>query len=80
MHLASLNKFHLVLVALRRIMIGPDLLERVVVPHIPPPFFFSSRNSTLEDAIPLVLGVLASDERHVHEADMNKPSSQLLVT
>ena len=40
MHLASLNKFHLVLVALRRIMIGPDLLERVVVPHIPPPLFF----------------------------------------
>jgi hypothetical protein len=58
MHLASLNKFHLVLVALRRIMIGPDLLERVVVPLIPLSFF-STRNSTLEDAIPLVLGVLA---------------------
>jgi hypothetical protein len=39
MHLASLNKFHLVLVAFRRIMIGPDLLERVVLPHMP--LFFS---------------------------------------
>lgn len=61
MHLASLNKFHLVLVALRRIMIGPDLLERVVVPHIPP-VFFPSRNSALEDVIPLVLGVLARSQ------------------
>jgi hypothetical protein len=40
MHLASLNKISPRFVALRRIMIGPDLLERVVVPHIPPTFFF----------------------------------------